>query len=48
VVVVGPFEEEMEGISIASNVVKMKGKGLDTPGDLRGERARRYVGNFQF
>jgi len=38
VVVVGPFEEEEEGISIASDVVKVEGEDPDTPGYLRGER----------
>ena len=37
-VVVGPFEEEEEGISIASDVVKVEGEDPDTPGYLRGER----------
>jgi len=40
VIVVGPFEEEEEGISVTSDVVQMKGEKLDTPGYLRGERVR--------
>ena len=33
VVVVGPFEEEEEGIGIASDVVKVEGEDPVTPGD---------------
>jgi len=42
VVVVGPFEEEEEGIghSVASDVVKAKGEDPDTPGYLREDRVR--------
>jgi len=40
VVVVGPFEEEEEGIGVASDVVKAEGEDLDTPGYLRGDRVR--------
>jgi len=40
VVVVGPFEEEKEGISVTSDVVKVKGADPDTPGYLRGDRVR--------
>ena len=40
VVVVGPFEEEEEGIGVASDVVKVEGEDPDTPGYLRGDRAR--------
>ena len=40
VVVVGPFEEEEEGISVTSDVVKVKGEDPDTPGYLRGDRVR--------
>jgi len=40
VVVVGPFEEEEEGIGVASDVVKAKGEDPDTPGYLRGDRVR--------
>ena len=40
VVVVGPFEEEEEGIGVASDVVKVKGEDLDTPDYLRGDRVR--------
>ena len=40
VVVVGPFEEEEEGIRVASDVVKAKGEDPDTPGYLRGDRVR--------
>jgi len=31
----GPFEEEEEGISITSDVVKVKGEDPATPGCLR-------------
>ena len=40
VVVVGPFEEEEEGIGINSDVVKVKGEDPETPGYLRGDRVR--------
>ena len=40
VVVVGPFEEGEEGISVTSDVVKVKGEDLDTPGYLREDRVR--------
>ena len=40
VIVVGPFEEEEERTSIASNVVKVEGEDLDTPCYLRGDRVR--------
>ena len=40
VVVVGPFEEEEEGIGVASDVVNAEGEDPDTPGYLRGDRAR--------
>jgi len=40
VVVVGPFEEEEEGTCISSDVVKVQGEDLDTPGYLRGDRVR--------
>ena len=40
VVVVGAFEEEEEGISVASDVVKAKGEDPDAPGYLRGDRVR--------
>ena len=38
--VVGPFEEEEEGIGINSDVVKVKGEDPETPGYLRGDRVR--------
>ena len=41
----GPFEEEEEGIGIASDVVKVERVDPVTPGPLRGETARRYVGD---
>ena len=50
VVVVGPFEEEKEGIGVASDVVKAEGEDPDTLGYLRGDRVRlgrrrsRFVG----
>ena len=47
VIVVGPFEEEEEGIGVASDVVKVEGEGPDTPGYLRvrlGCRRSRIVG----
>jgi len=37
---VGPFEEEEEGIGIASDVVKVQGEDPDTPGYVRGDRVR--------
>jgi len=40
VVVVGPFEEEEEGIGVASDVVKVQGEDPDTPGYLREDRVR--------
>ena len=40
VVVVGPFEEEEEGTSVARDVVKAKGEDLNTPGYQRGDRIR--------
>jgi len=40
VVVVGPFEEEEEGIGVTSDVVKVKGEDPDTLGYLRGGRVR--------
>ena len=36
----GPFEEEEEGTSVASDVVKVAGEDLDTPAYLRGDRVR--------
>ena len=38
--VVGPFEEEEEGISVDSDLVKVEGENPDTPGYLMGDRAR--------
>ena len=46
VAVVGPFEEEEEGISIASDVVKVQGEDPDTSGALRGERVRRDISDL--
>ena len=40
VVVVGPFEEEEEGIGVASDVVKAEGEDPDTTGYLRGGGVR--------
>jgi len=40
VIVVGLFEEEEEGTGIASDVVKVEGEDLDTPGYRRGDRVR--------
>jgi len=40
VVVVGPFEEEEDGIGVTSNIVKVKGEDPDTPGYQRGGRVR--------
>jgi len=34
---VGPFEEEEEGTSAASDVVKVEGEDPDTPAYLRGD-----------
>ena len=38
--VVGSFEEEKEGISTASDVVKVEGEDLATPGCLMGDMTR--------
>jgi len=43
----GPFEEEEEGIGIASDVVKVEGEDPATPVCLREVRVRRCVGDFQ-
>jgi len=40
VVVVDPFEEEEEGIGVASDIVKAKGEDPDTLAYLRGDRVR--------
>ena len=40
IVVVGPFEEEEEGIGVASDVDKAEGEDPDTPGYQRGDRVR--------
>jgi len=42
---VGLFEEEEEGTSITSEVVKVKGEDPATLGCLREDRVRRYAGN---
>jgi len=39
----GPFEEEEEGIGIASDVDKVEDEDPATPGSLRVDRATRYV-----
>jgi hypothetical protein len=39
-VVVGPFEDEEEGIGVTSDVVKVKGEDQVTPGSLRMKRVR--------
>jgi len=36
----GPFKEEEEGTSVASDVVKVQGEYPDTPDYLRGDRVR--------
>ena len=36
----GLFEEEEEGIGVASDVVKVEGEDPDNPGYLRGDRVR--------
>jgi len=46
VVVVGPFEEEEDRISIASDVVKVQSEDPDTPDYLRGDRVRRDVSDL--
>ena len=43
----GPFEEEEEGICTASDVVKAQGEDSATPGCLREVRVRWCVGDFQ-
>lgn len=35
-----------EAIGTTSNVVKVRGEVPDTPGNLRGDRVRRDVGDF--
>jgi len=42
----GLFEEEEEGIGIASDVVKVQGEDPATPGCLREVRVRWCVGDF--
>jgi len=42
----GPFEEEEEGIGITSNVVKVEGEDPATPGCLREVRVRWCIGDF--
>jgi len=37
----GPFEEEEQGISVASDVVKAKGEDLATPGSPRSVDTRK-------
>jgi len=44
-VVVCPFKEEKEGISIISNVAKWKGEDPTTPGFAKRDRARWYAGD---
>jgi hypothetical protein len=46
VVVVGPFEEEEEGIGIASDVVIAEDEDPNTLGYSRRDRVRRDVGNL--
>jgi len=41
----GPFEEEEEGIGLASDAVKVEGEDLATPGCLRAVRVRWCVGD---
>jgi len=41
----GLFEEEEEGIGVASDVVKKQGEDPATPGSLRGDRVKWYVSN---
>jgi len=43
----GPFEEEEEGISIASDVVKVKSEDPAAPGCLREVRVRWCAGDSQ-
>jgi len=45
VVVVGLFEEEEERTGITSDVVKLKGEDLDTPGCLIKDWLSRYAGD---
>jgi len=46
-VLVGPFEETEKGTGIASEVAKVKGQDPATPGCLREDRVKRYVGDSQ-
>ena len=43
----GLFEEEKDGISIASDVAKVMGENLVAPDSLKGNRARCYAGDSQ-
>ena len=45
VLVVGPFEEEEEGIGISSNVFKVQGMDPATPDSRRGDTERWHVGD---
>jgi len=47
VVVVGPFEEDEEGIGTTSDIFKVRLGDPAIPGCRRVDRARRYVGDFQ-
>jgi len=43
----GPFEEEEEGIGITSDVIKVQDEDPPPPGCLREDRVRRYVSDSQ-
>ena len=42
-----PFDEDKEGIGIASDTVKVQGEYPTTPASRGEDRARRYVGDSQ-
>jgi len=43
----GLFEDEEEETGITSDEVKVKGENPGTTACLRGDRARRYISDFQ-
>ena len=43
----GPFVGEEEGTGIASDVVKLEGEDLATPGCLRDDRVSRYASDSE-
>jgi len=45
---VGPFEDEEEGTGIGSDVVKVEGEDLGTPGSLRSVDMRKHLKKVRF